>query len=360
MHRLCLIAFFVTASVARADDIYLKSKEKKTVGVVKQETGLGVLVGTSKDVLPADDIIDIEYEIEPVTVRTTIYRTAVLAEKDSLDPSKESKRKELLKTALEKYEESLKKLGPGQEFARRNLAYKVATLSLRQAHEDGGPIDVALARLNDFRTRYPDSWQITRCTRLLAQLELDAKKFKEAESLYKELAKRNVAQDVKQEAEVLAAQAVLAAGDHQGAEAALNALLKKLPKNSRNATRARIAQAECWIAAKKAPEGMKAIRQIIAGTGDKTLKAVAYNALGKALFEANQLKAARWEFLWVDAIYNEDRVEHAKALYYLWKVFDKLGEADRAVECRETLLGDRQLADSEWYRRAKLESARAQ
>ena len=64
-------------------------------------------------------------------------------------------------------------------------------------------------------------------------------------------------------------------------------------------------------------------RDIIKDTNDKGLKAMAYNAMGKNLYEVGQLKEARWPFLWVDTIYNQDKEEHAKALFlsliHIWR-----------------------------------------
>ncbi len=90
-------------------------------------------------------------------------------------------------------------------------------------------------------------------------------------------------------------------------------------------------------------------------TTDKDLKALAYNALGSYYYGKDQLKEARWEFLWVDVVYNQDQTEHAQALYYLFKIFDKLDQKDRAQECREALLGDRAFIGMEWQRLARNE-----
>src|SRR5262249_26618625 len=106
------------------------------------------------------------------------------------------------------------------------------------------------------------------------------------------------------------------------------------------------------LASQDKNQAMEMLRQIIKETTDKSVKAVAYNALGEIYFQAAAYKEARWEFLHVDVLYNQDRNEHARALYYLSQTFDKLGDAERAKECRETLIGDRQFAGLEWQRRA--------
>ena len=95
------------------------------------------------------------------------------------------------------------------------------------------------------------------------------------------------------------------------------------------------------------------LRQVINEIGDKSLKAVAYNTLGQCYYDSDQLKEARWEFLWVDVVFNQDKSEHAKALYYLSKIFDQLNEPERAQDCRDALLQDRAFAGMEWQRLAQ-------
>ena len=81
---------------------------------------------------------------------------------------------------------------------------------------------------------------------------------------------------------------------------------------------------------------------------NREVKAVGHNTLGYCLYSQGQAKEALWEFLWVDVVYNQDRAEHAKALYHLWKIFSEQGNAERAQECREMLLNDRQFTGTEY------------
>ena len=160
--------------------------------------------------------------------------------------------------------------------------------------------------------------------------------------------------NVKIDAELQAAQINVPGKNYELARTRLQALADRQPKNSRQALRVSIALAECLFHVKQATEGTKILRNIIKDSPDKGLKAMAHNTLGKVLYEQSAYKEARWEFLWVDVVYNQDRAEHAKALYYLALIFDKLGDADRARECRE-LLADRQFAGLEFQRRAQAE-----
>src|SRR5262249_38806779 len=107
-------------------------------------------------------------------------------------------------------------------------------------------------------------------------------------------------------------------------------------------------------------EASAQLQKIIDGTKDPSLKAAAYNALGLSYLHnrdslPDALQNARWQFLWVDVIYNQDKAEHAKALYHLWRIFRDLEEPERARECLETLLTDRQYAGLEYQRRAQRE-----
>jgi hypothetical protein len=350
-NRVVLTAFGVVlglASASRAEEtLYIRGKPA-IKGLIKSESGRGIVFG--KLSFPPDDILDVKYEVEPIGVRLNEYNKAFLVEKEADEPGKETKKKAKLEEAAQRYEATLKGLTNNQPSAARHLEYKVAVLRARLARMDGSDPDAVIGLLKGFKTRHPNSWQITTCMKLLAEFQLEKKQFADAEQTYRELAQSEVADEVRQEAELSAAQVSLRAGNHALAQQKLEALIAKLPKNSPFALRARVAQAECLDAAKKSPEARKVLRQLIKDTTDKTLKAVAYNALGLSYYNAGMTKEARWEFLWVDVVYNQDRAEHAKALYYLSRIFEDLNEPERAQECREAL-NDRQFAGLEYQQR---------
>lgn len=350
--RLLWVAFasLLSLSVALADDlIYIKGTAKPVKTTIKKESAQGIQA-SGKDVA-ADDVIDVEYELNPLSVRAGLYRKARDAEKDSLE--KEAGRKGNIASAIQQYEETLTKMAPGQEAVRRNIEFRIASLKARQALELGGSADAAIQKLSAFKDKHINGWQTPQALRMLASLYLSQKKFTEAEKTYQELKAAPVADEVKNEADFLAAQVNIQAGNHAQALQSLRSLAARLPKDDRFGMRARVAEAECLSAANKIDEANKLLHQLLKESSDKTMKAMAYNTLGKNLFQQGQFKEARWEFLWVDVVYNQDKQEHAKALYYLSQVFDKLGERDRAAECREVLLNDRQFAGSEYQRLAQ-------
>jgi tetratricopeptide (TPR) repeat protein len=335
---LALIALGLwTGTVWAEEEVFLRGQAKGIKGNLKEENARGITLG--KMAIPAGDIVDVVYEVDPVSVRFE-YRNGVKAEKDGQ-----------ITSALPIYEKTLKELKPGQKSAERHLEFKLAVLAARQAREEGTSIEPAIAKLKEFNAKHTDCWQLTTTHKLLARMLLEQKKFPEAEETYKALAAASVPDDVKQEAELSAALVSLAAGKHEVAQKKLEALIARLPKNSPFIARARIGQAEC-LAVKKPEAARQQLRQIIKETTDRSLKAAAYNALGESFFKAKMLKEARWEFLWVDLEFNQDRAEHAKALYHLMEIFHQLGEAERARECRDALL-DTQFNGLEYQRLAK-------
>src|SRR5262249_51457911 len=181
--------------------------------------------------IPAEDIEDIVFQVLPLGVRVGAYRPATVAEKTALTTAKDAERTKALAEALAKYEEALPGLDAGQPFAKSHIEYKIAFLRYLQARESGqeAALQKAAARLEEFKTRHPQAWQLSRCLRLLAQVQLDLKQFDAAEKTYLELARADVADEVRQEAEVQAVLVTLQSGRpgvHAAAQAKLQALVE--------------------------------------------------------------------------------------------------------------------------------------
>lgn len=350
----CLSGF---SALQAQDEVQVRGKEKPIKAVIKSESPKGIVLGTGKESVAADDIVDVKYNLAAVTDRISLYTPALVAEKASLDPAQEANRKALLAEALKKFQETYAKVGAAEKFAKRHLEYKVAALLVRQVQEDGAPPEMAIEKLKAFTTNHPTSWQISHALTTLGRLQLEAGDAAGAEASFEKLASLDVSPDVKLDAELMAVQVGIKNGKHAEAQKKLKEIEANLPKGSRFAARARVAQAECFVAAKNLVEAEKLVRSVIKDTTDKQVKAVAHNTLGVCYLGTDgRKKEAMWEFLWVDVVYNQDKAEHAKALYYLWKIFTDLGEAERAQECRETLLTNPQFAGLEYQRMAQRES----
>ena len=106
---LCVLATFAILCIGVAawaeDEVYVRGKDKAVKGIVTKESAKGVVFkdGTA---FAAEAIDDIFYEVNPAKIRIGVYRPAFQAEKDSLDPAKDAKRKANLDTALKQYQEA--------------------------------------------------------------------------------------------------------------------------------------------------------------------------------------------------------------------------------------------------------------
>lgn len=357
---LCIITVSLTTigSVNAEDEITIRSREKPVTGVIKVESPRGVSLekGKLKDTFSSEDIVDIFYDLPKTPdVKFGAYSGARKEEKDSLDPTKEAKRKVHLQAAIDKYKEAHDKAKDA--FPQRHMLFKIAMLQVRQTQEEGAPPEPALKALTDFKAKHAGGWQIVPVVQTLAQMHLARGEYKEASAAYEELAGLDISDEAKVDAQVQAASVSIREMKHDEALKRLQGLIAKLPKGSRLAARAEVAIGECLIAQNKMDAAVGMLRGIIKGTTDKGVKAAAYNALGEGYFKKGDFKEARWEFLWVDVIYNQDRMEHARALYHLAKTFDALGEGDRALECLETLATDRQFSGLEYQRLAQTDLA---
>jgi tetratricopeptide (TPR) repeat protein len=315
---------------------------------VKTEDAKGVTVTAKKteELIPAADVIDVHYEdsIKPTELRLTkgAYKDALNAEKEADTSADAVKRKASLATAIAKYQETLTKMDTklaSAKFPHRNLEYKVAVLTLRQALTDQTSTAGALAKMQKFKTDYPNSWQINHIMPTLAQMQMDAGDYKAAGLTYQEMAEMEVfPADVRRNAELMVVQVTVKAGDFKGAQKKLDDLEKKAAGNLAFSSRIKMTRAEVLVGEKKTKEAESILQQLIKDSKDVQIKAQAHNTLGEVLFKANKYNEALWEFLYVDTVYSQDKHERAKALYYLWKTFEQIGNDERSKECRQMLL----------------------
>ncbi len=389
---LAAVCWTPRAGAQEPDEILTRTSKGKPAykGVIAAESPRGLTVKGVADVVAAEEIEDISFDktLKPLAARFA-YRIAEEALKKALTSTKETDRTKALAEALGKYQEALAKYeegvarkDAGPALAKGALDYKIAFLTYLQARDSGKEpaLQAAVKQLRAFRTAHPKAWQTSRALRMLAQLHMDLRQFGEAEKVYRELAAAGVANEVAQDAEVQARLVTLEAGKQARAEAkqletagkgeeakqkageaaaklkeaaaSFEKLAGTLPKESPQQLRARVALAECVGTSGDLAKASDALKKVLAETKDKGVRTQAHNTLGYCYWLHSKWQDARWEFLWVDVVYNQDKAEHAKALYYLADIFARLGEGERARECRETLLTERQFAGSEYQRLA--------
>jgi len=346
------VLLLTAAAVHGQDAVYVKGK-KSINGNVVSDSAKGVTLKAG-DFIPGDDIDDIQFDLTGKTTaasatQTNIaYRAAFKADRDSIEGA-EAKRKASIAAAVTGYGDVLSKIS--DKLVKLHLEYRLVALKAREAVEDGKAPTAAVFKLTEYANKNPNTWQAVQALKTAARIVTDQAQHDQAEAIYKQLAEMDLSPDMKLDYELQAALVSVQAGKFDQAMKKLQAMVAKMPKGSRQAVRAQVAQAECLANAKKIDEAIAMVKPILKDVTDKAGKAAAYNTLGYCYFQKEDFKQARWEFLWVDVVYNQDRNEHAKALYYLTQTFEKMNEPEKAQECREALLADKAFASTEWVRK---------
>jgi tetratricopeptide (TPR) repeat protein len=339
---------FLAPAIRAQDSIYFidpKTKKQATAsGSIVQESASHIVYesGTARVTkeIPALDIRDIIYQV-PGGVRLD-YRKAAGDERLVNDPATpEGKRRDHLANAIANYQAVLPRLAAEKSpFAARHVQFKIAELRARQAEEDRQAAPAAIEALQSFFKNHPDSWQITRCAKLLAGLQLDQGDVEGAQKTYETLATNpNLPKETRQDCDFAIAQALIGGGKFDLAEQKLRGILGGVAADDPRALRARIYLAECAGVSQKGKlaEAVATLEDLITRTDDRDMKAIAYNALGDCYRLSGNHKDARWPYLWVDLLYPQNRQEHLKAMEQLARLFEEQGDAARAKQYRDQL-----------------------
>ena len=364
-----IVALLAINLSASADTIFVRGRDKPLVGEIKSEDATTVVFGTiiaKKKVdekIPSLDVLDIHYDdVLPIGLRLTggAYNMAKKADKEAENTTDPIKLKSSLATAIFKYGETLKEMKPHKS-ASRTIEYKIAILMVRQAGADPAAQAKALQKLLEFkRPGNMSSWQINHVMPTIAQLQVDANDFKGAQETYEEMAgMAGLPLKVKNDAELMVVQIMVKGKKIAEATKRLEALAVKGKDNPEFVARVKMMKAEILIIAdpvKNLPEATALLQQVVKENNDKEVKARAHNTLGECLFKADRYNDSLWEFLWVDTVFNQDKNQQSKAKYYLWKVFERLNNPERAEECRQSLLNDAPFRGTEWHAKAVRET----
>jgi hypothetical protein len=342
MKRLFLgVLFFgcltlVAGPIARAQDkIYFrdptkKDKEGEKSGSIQKESPNSITVKPTigpVTTIPAVDVIDVVYEVKGVSKDLNRAVTAERAAKGGRTG---------LQTALKEYQSLVGKI-TGNAPAERHLQYKIAVLTAKVAGDDQAQMKQAIPLLVAFKKNHADSWQINGCIALLSQLYMDTGDFEKAAGAFDDLMKvPGLSDEGKADAEMKAADCLMRAKKYDAAGDRLQSRLSKTPRNKPEYEALEMKLIVCKAnTPAKFKEAVDDLRKKIAASKDRAKIALFYNALGDCYTMNNEPKAAMYEYMFVDLIYNEDKAQHKKAVEQLAQVFKELKQMDKAKEYAE-------------------------
>jgi tetratricopeptide (TPR) repeat protein len=333
-----LLAAGLLLAPARAEErIRYREGGKPTsvTGVLEKESVGGLVVkpnvGKDKKTIAVGDVIDVVYDM-PAKVRL-----------GGLNATLDAEDKGQLDKALEGYKTMLPDLADAKYApAKRHVEYKVAALTATIAEQKGQELNLAAETLAEFMKHHKDAWQVVPAGKQLGRIQMTREKFDEAGKVFEDLAKLDgLTEATKQELELFSIDALIRAGKAGDAEKRLEAAVKSLAADDPQRPRLQVYLIGCKAGnadAKAAEAAEKELQTVIRGTADPKLKALAFNTLGDCYVAAQRLDDAKFAYLMVDVVLNQDAGEHAKAVERLSKVFRELKDDQRADDYKAKLL----------------------
>jgi hypothetical protein len=335
---------------------HLTNKESVVKGAIESEgpDGIKVKVGNEVKLIPAADIRYVQYKL--TNVKNYEYSAPFTAEAKALDPTtKPADKPKRLAEARTLFETLASKLAnEPSASATRFIHFKVIQIAALQAKDDPTQIEPTIKLLLAFKKEHDKGWEIVPALKLLARMQEDKGDIAEARQTYLDLAKiPNLPKEVKQEVDLLVAQLSLRSGKMDEALQTLDGLRTSLPAADPQRAFVLVYLAQAQLSLNKLNDVEANLKAALAASSEPAVKCLAHNTLGDYYRKKNQNEEAFWEYLRVDALYPPDRNEHAKALYYLSKLFADV-KKDK-VKSQEYLDKLKLLEDTEYAKKAATE-----
>jgi hypothetical protein len=338
MQRFALILagfVFAAGSIVGAkekDTVYFRQPGKKQdepiAGTIQEESPAGIKIKPDKGAvkeIPVQQIRAVEYGAGLDAVGKLDYRSGDTKLERALLETPEKKKSDL-EMALSAFRtldsnDQLSRISP----VHRYLQYRIAQTMALLAREDARRRDAAVSALSDYKTAFSDGWEIVPALQLLASLQEDKGETEAASKTYSELSDLpGISATMKFESQLKGARLLMRILKFREAEAKLKLVEAAMPANDPQRAIVDVYLIQSLIAQKRTLDGIAPKLQKIIRTGkDGNLRGLAHNALGDYYRAKGDDAQAFWEYCKVDMLYNQDKEEHAKALYYLSQLYDK-------------------------------------
>jgi hypothetical protein len=342
---LTLAALLPTSAAWAEDQVFRRDaagKETDVRGVIEAESPAGIRIKTREGVqeVPARDVRAVVYKSDRLA--TLEVRRPWGRESQALTtaPDEVARRRTLLEEALQLYRD-LEVRSREETALHRYFVYKIAQVQALLARDDPSRLDAAAAALAACKNDLAGGWEVVPAMRLLAEILAQQGKPEAAAKAYDELAGvLGVPDELRQESRVQAVRMLLRGRKYAEAEPRLKALQAELPKQGPQ----RAFLDVCLVQGRMARNDLDGAEPLLQGalktSADPDVRAAAHNLLGEYCLRKARPEEAFWHFLRVDALYEQDREEHARALYHLARLFDKVkSDPARADACHKRLLG---------------------
>ncbi len=327
---LVFMAAFVF-SISAQDSVKYIDKTKKGEsdinGLITGDSVKGLLIKVQKEpapkLIPAVDIINVNYS--STAIGSIELKSALGKEiRANLPATKEAERLKLYEEAVKDIT-SLLPIVKADVRLSKYLSFRIAKIKADLAKIKPEILPDALKSLNTVRLDNPDSWMTLNAFKIEADLQEFKGDFDAALKLYQGVSRLpGIPPEIKTDSDFLILKLFMRTNRMAEAEAKLNEVEKAIPQDDPRRVQVLLVKSQANLLNDKLETLVVDLNNVIALSVENYIRGKALNLLGEYYLKKNMPTEAFWEFLKVDTLYSQDVDEHAKALYNLSILFDKV------------------------------------
>jgi tetratricopeptide (TPR) repeat protein len=316
-------------------------KDETANGVIQEESPAGITIKQATkpqpQLIPALDVVEVDYKPGD-NVKGFQYKVPFGKEKEASKKKDVAERIKGLQEAQVEFD-NLAKLMAGNQFAFRYLQYRSALVVVQIARLDRNKRDAAIDALNAFRKQHSTGWETVPALKTLARLQEEKGDIPGARETYMALRSTpGISKELELESTLLVSDLLLRAKKYEDAEKTLSDAKALMREDDPQRPLIVVHLCEAQLKQHKTQDIEKELQTAINNTADLNIRAVAHNTLGDYYREKKQDEEAFWQYLRVEVLYPQDREEHARALYWLSKLFESVKkDKSKASECLDKL-----------------------
>ncbi len=237
---------------------------------------------------------------------------------------------------------------------KAEIAYIVAFAAAQNALAGNGDLEAAGKGMKEYVDQNPQHWRYYTAVQVLGELYSAVGADDDAIATFA-LLSNAPSEEIKLNGTMAQAKAMLAAEKYEDALPLFEQVIAAGASTDQAKVRAMAADVgkiACQARLGQAEQGVSVLLDVInnGDSEDAELFAMDYTALGNCYLAEGKNQEALLAFLHVDLLYSSQSRYRAEALYHLSRLWGEVGQGERALQARQTLLST--FADSIWARKS--------
>lgn len=319
-----------------------KKGETEINGLITGDSVKGLMIKVQKNpeavLLPSLDIINVTYsskEISSIDLKSALGKEI----RANLASTKEADRLKLYEDAIKDISDLLPKLKNDPRLSKY-LSFRIAKIKSDVVKIKPDGFQDAIKALTEVRSDNPNSWMTLQSFKIEADLHEIKGNLDAALKLYQGITKLpGVPTEIKTDSDFLVLNLLMRANRMPEAETKIKELESSISANDPRRLFVLLVKSQANIINNQLATIEADLNAVIEVSDESYARGKALNLMGEYYLKKGNEADAFWMFLKVDTLYNQDVDEHARALFHLSKLFDKVkNDPIRARLAKEKLL----------------------